>query len=193
MEIDRLDSMSNSSAAWSIAYYPEREILPYDRFSTPQSIIQARISILNAPKTDLKVVVTSGLNLLEKLPAKEFFAARKILSTGDSLSIKELAENLIALGYERTDKVEAINQFAIRGGVVDLYSSFYSTPLRIDFFGDEIDEIRYFEVDSQAMTEKLTSFQLFHGSEIALDEASIKCFKDNWRNYFQKHDERYYK
>ena len=175
----------------SIAYYPEREILPYDRFSTPQSIIQARISILNAPKTDLKVVVTSGLNLLEKLPAKEFFAARKILSTGDSLSIKELAENLIALGYERTDKVEAINQFAIRGGVVDLYSSFYSTPLRIDFFGDEIDEIRYFEVDSQAMTEKLTSFQLFHGSEIALDEASIKCFKDNWRNYFQKHDERY--
>ena len=53
------------------------------------------VFILNAPKTDLKVVVTSGLNLLEKLPAKEFFAARKILSTGDSLSIKELAENLI--------------------------------------------------------------------------------------------------
>ena len=178
-------------AADTIGYYPEREILPYDRFSTPQSILQDRIGLLNSNKTSLQVVVTSGLNLLEKLPPKEFFSARKVLTTGQKLSIKELAENLIALGYERTDKVEAINQFAIRGGVVDLYSSFYSTPLRIDFFGDEIDDIRCFDVDSQVMTEKLTSFQLFHGSEIALDEESIKQFKDNWRNYFQKHDERY--
>ena len=177
--------------AEEIAYYPEREILPYDRFSTSQSIIQSRIGLLNSSKENLKVIITSGLNLLEKLPAKEFFTARKIFHTGEKLSIKELADNLIQLGYERTDKVELINQFTVRGGVVDLYSSFYSTPLRVDFFGDEIDDIRRFDIDSQAMTEKLQSFQLFHGSEIALEENSIKRFKDNWRNYFQKHDERY--
>ena len=79
----------------------------------------------------------------------------------------------MALGYERVDKVESINQFTIRGGVVDLYSTFYSTPIRVDFFGDEIDGIRRFDIYSQAMTEKLQSFQLFHGSEIALDEISI--------------------
>ena len=174
-----------------ISYYPEREILPYDRFSTSQSIIQDRIKLLNSSKDSLKVVVTSGLNILEKLPAKEFFAARKNFRIGERLTIKDLAENLSKLGYERTDKVELINQFTIRGGVVDLYSSFYSTPLRIDFFGDEIDDIRRFDIETQSMTEKLDSFQLFHGSEIALDEASIKSFKDQWRNYFQKHDERY--
>ncbi|MBT3674646.1 MAG: hypothetical protein HOG09_05900, partial [Proteobacteria bacterium] len=117
-----------------IAYYPEREILPYDRFSTSQSIIQSRIGLLNSSKENLKVIITSGLNLLEKLPAKEFFTARKIFHTGEKLSIKELADNLIQLGYERTEKVELINQFTVRGGVVDLYSSFYSTPLRVDFF-----------------------------------------------------------
>ena len=174
-----------------ISYFPEREILPYDHFSTSQSIIQARIALLNSNKEHFKIIVTSGLNLFEKLPSKKFFTSRKLFNTGDKLTIKELGENLLALGYERVDKVESINQFTIRGGVVDLYSTFYSTPIRVDFFGDEIDEIRRFDVDSQAMTEKLHSIQLFHGSEIALDDISIKRFKDNWRNYFQKYDERY--
>ena len=72
--------------AEEIAYYPEREILPYDRFSTSQSIIQSRIGLLNSSKENLKVIITSGLNLLEKLPAKEFFTARKIclLYTSDA-------------------------------------------------------------------------------------------------------------
>ena len=144
-----------------IAYYPEREILPYDRFSTSQSIIQARISLLNSPKDDVKVVITSGLNILEKLPVKEFFTARKNFSIGEKLSIKELTDNLIQLGYERTEKVELINQFTVRGGVVDFYSSFDSTPIRVDFFGDEIDDIRRFDSESQSMTLKLGSFQLF--------------------------------
>jgi len=59
----------------SIAYYPEREILPYDRFSTPQSIIQARISILNAPKTDLKVVVTKWLKLAGETASERIFCS----------------------------------------------------------------------------------------------------------------------
>ena len=81
-------------AADTIGYYPEREILPYDRFSTPQSILQDRIGLLNSNKTSLQVVVTSGLNLLEKLPPKEFFSARKVLTTGQKLSIKELTGSL---------------------------------------------------------------------------------------------------
>jgi len=58
--------------AEEIAYYPEREILPYDRFSTSQSIIQSRIGLLNSSKENLKVIITSGLNLLEKLLPKSF-------------------------------------------------------------------------------------------------------------------------
>ena len=60
-----------------IGYYPEREILPYDRFSTADSIIQDRLKLLNSDKRNLKIVVTSGLNLFEKLPSKKDFLAKK--------------------------------------------------------------------------------------------------------------------
>ena len=66
-----------------IGYYPEREILPYDRFSTADSIIQQRIKLLNADKTKIKIIITSCINLFEKLPSKNFFISRKIFKIGD--------------------------------------------------------------------------------------------------------------
>ena len=174
-----------------IGYYPEREILPYDRFSTADSIIQERIKLLNSDKQNIKIIITSCINLFEKLPSKNFFVARKNYKINDSLTIKDLTSSLEALNYERTDKVNAINQYTIRGGVVDFYSGFQLWPIRVDFFGDQIDEIREFDPKTQNMTNKLSEFKLFSGSEICLDEESIGNFKNAWRNYFQNHDERH--
>ena len=174
-----------------IGYYPEREILPYDRFSTSDSIIQDRLKLLNSDKKNLKIVVTSGINLFEKLPSKNDFLARKQFSLGDSLSIKDLTAILEDLNYQRVDKVTSINEYTVRGGVVDFYSGFHRQPLRVDFFGDQIDEIRQFDPSSQHMIDKLSNFKLFSGSEIRLNDESIKKFKSNWRNYFQTHDERH--
>ena len=174
-----------------IGYYPEREILPYDRFSTADSIIQARIKLLNSDKKNINIIVTSCTNLFEKLPSKQFFVARKSYKTNDFLTIKDLTTSLDALNYERTDKVNAINQYTIRGGVVDFFSGFHLYPVRVDFFGDQIDEIREFDPLTQNMTNKLSEFQLFSGSEISLDDESIGKFKDAWRNYFENHDERH--
>ena len=174
-----------------IGYYPEREILPYDRFSTADSIIQERIKLLNSDKTNIKIIITSCINLFEKLPSKNFYISRKNFKINDSLSIKDLTSSLEALNYERTDKVASINQFTVRGGVVDFYSGFQLRPLRVDFFGDQIDEIREYDPKTQNMTNKLSEFKLFSGSEILLDEESIGNFKYAWRNYFQNHDERH--
>ena len=68
-----------------IGYYSDREILPYDRFSTTESIIQNRMQLLNSNKKSLKVVVTSCINLFERLPSKSFFQSRKKYMKGDSL------------------------------------------------------------------------------------------------------------
>ena len=174
-----------------VEYYPEREILPYDRFSTTDSIIQDRLKLLNSDKKNLKIVVTSCINLFEKLPSKNHFFARKQFRIGDSLSIKDLTDILEELNYQRVDKVTSINEYTVRGGVVDFYSGFHKEPLRVDFFGDQIDEIRQFDPSSQHMISKLSKFKLFSGSEIRLDDESIKKFKSNWRNYFQTHDERH--
>ena len=174
-----------------IGYYPEREILPYDRFSTADSIVQERINLLNSDKSNFKIIITSCINLFEKLPSKDFFVARRKYKIYDSLSIKDLTLSLEALNYERTDKVDAINQYTVRGGVVDFYSGFQLQPIRVDFFGDQIDDIREFDSSSQNMTNKLSEFQLFSGSEVQLDEESIGRFKYAWRNYFQNYDERH--
>ena len=174
-----------------IGYYPEREILPYDRFSTADSIIQQRIKLLNADKTKIKIIITSCINLFEKLPSKNFFISRKIFKIGDTLTIKDLTTSLEILKYERVDKVRSINQYTVRGGVVDFYSGFQLNPIRVDFFGDQIDEIREFDPKTQNMTSKLSEFKLYAGSEINLDEDSIGNFKFAWRNYFQSHDERH--
>ena len=174
-----------------IGYYPEREILPYDRFSTADSIIQQRIKLLNADKTKIKIIITSCINLFEKLPSKNFFISRKIFKIGNTLTIKDLTTSLEKLKYERVDKVRSINQYTVRGGVVDFYSGFQLNPIRVDFFGDQIDEIREFDPKTQNMTSKLSEFKLYTGSEINLDEDSIGNFKFAWRNYFQSHDERH--
>ena len=77
-----------------IGYYPEREILPYDRFSTADSIIQERIKLLNSDKQNIKIIITSCINLFEKLPSKNFFVARKNYKINDSLTIKDLTSSL---------------------------------------------------------------------------------------------------
>ena len=174
-----------------IGYYPEREILPYDRFSTADSIIQERIKLLNSDKAGIRIIITSCINLFEKLPSKNFFVARKNFEINDLLTIKELTNSLKALNYERTDKVTSINQYTVRGGVVDFYSGFQLHPIRVDFFGDQIDEIREFDPSTQNMTNKLSQFQLFSGSEVLLDDESIGRFKYAWRNFFQNYDERH--
>ena len=173
-----------------IGFYPEREILPYDRFSTTESIIQERIRLLNSDKIKFKIILSSCLNIFEKLPPSEYFISRKKFKSGDLLSINELKKNLDALNYQRVDKVTSINEYAVRGGVIDFYSGYNSKPIRVDFFDNEIEEIRHFDPSTQHMTNKLSEFKLFNGSEMFLDDYSIKEFKISWRNYFQNHDER---
>ncbi|MDC0443250.1 transcription-repair coupling factor [Gammaproteobacteria bacterium] len=174
-----------------IGYYPERELLPYDRFSTADSIIQERINLLNTDKANFNIIITSCINMFERLPSRDFFVARKNFKIDDFLTIKELTKTLETLNYERTDKVNAINQYAVRGGVVDFYSGFQLQPVRVDFFGDQIDDIREFDPQTQNMTKKLPKFHLYSGSEVLFDDESIGRFKSAWRNYFQDYDERH--
>ena len=103
-----------------IGYYPEREILPYDRFSTADSIVQLRAQLLNSDKSKIKIAITSCLNIFEKLPPKSFFTSRKQFSKGDSLSIKDLSLSLEELNYVRTEKVYNISEQIINRLVVSL-------------------------------------------------------------------------
>ena len=174
-----------------INYFSENEILPYDHFSVPENILIERFKILNSISSKKNILITTVKNLFEIYPTVGFFSSIKKFSIGDTLTIKELEEILNSLNYTKTNRIDSINQYSLRGGIADIYTPIYKQPLRIEIFDDRIESIRYFDPDSQLSIERLSSFNISKGSLPSLDDVSIKLFKDNWREYFQDNDERY--
>ena len=107
------------------------------------------------------LVVTSGivLNLFSKL---DTFKKNKIkIETGKIYSIDTLSEILVKCGYDRTDIVEGVGQFSVRGGILDVYSPTAQNPYRVEFFDDEVDSIRIFDSISQRTIEKVEVIDIF--------------------------------
>ena len=173
-----------------INHFPENEILPYDHFSTPENILIDRFTILNSLSSKKNILITTVKNLFEIYPTVGFFESVKTFNIGDKLSITNLEEILSSLNYLKTNKIDGINQYSLRGGIADIYTPIYKNPLRVELFDDHIESIRYFDPDSQLSIDKINSFNISKGSIPSLDKLSIKIFKDNWREYFQHNDER---
>lgn len=91
------------------------------------------------------------------------------LRCGDNIQLDELVRSLLLLGYERCDQVEGVGQFAVRGGILDLFMTDSQYPVRIEFFGDEIDTINYFDVISQRRTEYCEQISLAPSTEILIE------------------------
>ena len=174
-----------------IEYFPENDILPYDHFSIPQNILKERFRILNSINLGKKIVISTIKNLFEIYPTLDFFRSTKNFRIKDDLSIEALEEILLSLNYNKVNRIDSINQYAFRGGIVDIYTPIYKNPLRIEIFDDTIESIRFFDVDNQLSIDKTDQFNLSKGTLLSLDESNLKIFKDNWREYFQNNDERH--
>ena len=169
--------------------FPESEILPYDHFSTPQNIIKERFNILNRLGKKA-IVITSTKNLYERLPPISNFKSLASFSIDDEIDIHEFLKILDSNNFKRKDKVEFTNEYAHRGGIVDLYTPIYKSPIRIEFFDNTIESIRFFDEKTQSSLSSINSFNLSNGSLIPRNKPSIELFKSNWRKYFDKKDER---
>ncbi len=141
------------------ARFPVCESLNVDRMVQDEAIgdrVRALKSLLgpNPPK----VLVTCMPALLQPVPSRARLAQQtRTLRTGDSLSLDEIASWLVSNGYQNTTAVELPGEFARRGGIIDLYAPDWFQPVRIELFGDEIESIRPFEVESQRSRERLES------------------------------------
>ena len=189
-EIDFIHSeLLNDISKTNIVYLYDREILPYDHFSTPDDVIKYRIDQLLKIK-DADLILSSLKNLFEFYPNYEFYDSLKPLKTGDKLTITELKDTLESLNYKRVEKVSSLNEYSHRGGIVDINSTRYKNPLRIDFFGDNIDSIREFDIKTQRSISEINTFRLNSGYEIPLSDVEVNSFKDKWREEFHDIDER---
>jgi len=150
------------------ALYPSKDILFYSVDVRSVTIAKQRFEVISRLLAGEDVVlVMSAEALLDRLAPREIFSDNVFsLQVGDVLTIDSLAERLVRIGYERTELVEGPGQFAIRGGVFDICAATHDSPVRLEFWGDEIDSIRLVDVVSQRSVEKLERVEIFPMNEV---------------------------
>ncbi|MBM3546770.1 MAG: transcription-repair coupling factor [Alphaproteobacteria bacterium] len=169
---------------------PAWDCLPYDRVSPNPEIVARRIDALTRLSTVAapaagRIVVTTIAGALQRLPTREVFKASvRHLAKGSRANVNELVEFLRHTGYRRSDTVREAGEFALRGGILDVFPPGSGEPLRLDFFGDEIDGIRSFDPMTQLTTGKHDSVLFQPVSEAMLDPASIQRFRSGYRAAF---------
>lgn len=178
-------------------FYPEIEILqfpawdclPYDRVSPSTDIIGARIAtltrLMNDPQKKGRIVLTTLNAITQKLPPKKILSeANLFIRQWDKVSIDSIQNYLVQNGFNRTDTVREPGEFAVRGGLIDLYAASSEYPVRIDLFGDEVETIRSFDPLSQRTLEDVKEIRLNPVSEVFFNEDTIRNFRTNYRAHF---------
>ncbi len=143
-------------------FFPPWDILPYEPSKPRPDRIAQRLSILHhmALKEPVCIVTTIDA-FLQRVPSKSFLLGQTVhLQTGETLPLTGFTEKLVRAGYERTGAVTIQGEFSIRGGILDLYPASATTPLRIEFFGDEIESIRTFDPETQRSEHQLKTLDL---------------------------------
>lgn len=134
-----------------VAVFPSLELALYEGVTPDRTTVTERLAVMEAlSRGDRKVVVTPVDALLQRtMPHDIFERNMSVLSVGDDVDREELAGRLLDLGYERVPMVDGLAQFSIRGGIIDVFPPTSRAPLRIELFGDEIESIRTFDIETQ--------------------------------------------
>ncbi|OAN43942.1 transcription-repair coupling factor [Paramagnetospirillum marisnigri] len=169
--------------------FPAWDCVPYDRVSPNVDVVARRIDTLarlaDGGGQGPRLILTTVAALAQRVPPREGLAKATLNARpGASLSIERLVEFLHRSGYVRADTVMEPGEFAVRGGIVDLFPPGAAEPMRLDFFGDEIEAVRSFDPMSQRTTGPVAGFSCRPVSEVGLDDASIARFRAAYRELF---------
>ncbi|KPH64210.1 transcription-repair coupling factor [Pseudoalteromonas porphyrae] len=169
-----------------VMVFPDWETLPYDHFSPHQDIISARLATLNTLKKEQQsvLIVPVSTLMLRTAPASFIYGSTINFKVGDILDTHSLRNNLEQAGYLHVQQVMEHGEYAIRGSIVDLYPMGSPHPFRLDFFDDELDSIRLFDVESQRSDDKVEKIELLPAHEFPTNEADIERFRINYRSKF---------
>ena len=126
-------------------------------------------------KNERTVIITTIDGVMDKLPDMVYFQRHIFtLEVGQEVELSEIKSKLVMLGYENVAVVEARGQFSVRGGILDIYPLTEECPCRVEFFGDEIDSIRYFDESSQRSIEQCESIEILPATEYVLSQDRIR-------------------
>ena len=172
----------------SVLDFPAWDCLPYDRVSPNKDIVCQRVSTLSAllKETINPILVITTTNAIsQRVPAKDIIRASSLyLTVGHSLNRENLISQLVDIGYQNCSSVTKKGDFAIRGGIIDVFPPSTNRPVRLDFFGDQIDRARHFNSESQLSEESISEVLLCPVSEFFLNDLHINYFRSTYRHTF---------
>lgn len=172
----------------AILTFPAWDCLPYDRIS-PNGVITGQrlraLAELSANPDQDRIVLTTINAWLQKLPPQSYFDGASLhIKVGGRLTQKEFASFAAGNAYRRCDTVREAGEFAVRGGIVDVFPPGHHDPVRIDFFDTEIETIKRFDAETQRSIEQLKRLSLHPVSELMLNEDNIKAFRGRYLELF---------
>ncbi|MCR5054787.1 MAG: transcription-repair coupling factor, partial [Lachnospiraceae bacterium] len=157
--------------------YPGKDLLFYQSDIRGNALEKKRLTAIKALLSEPEVtIVTTFDALMNKMAPMELLKGKVILiSTGDAVDMEELSVNLVTMGYEKVSQTENPGEFAVRGGIIDIFPLTEDHPFRIELWGDEVDSIRSFDEMTQKSVENLDMAEIFPAAEYVIDE-------DTWEN-----------
>ena len=165
---------------------PEREMLPYDIVSPSRELVSERLRTLaRLPALARGIVLATADLALERLPPRAWLtAAAFACAVGERLDLEQFRRDLIAAGYAAVGEVRAPGEFAVRGGLVDVFPAGVEMPVRIDLFDVQIETLRHFDPDTQLSGERIERITLLPAWEFPFDADDVKRFRGAWRARF---------
>ena len=170
------EELSQEIGSWIgkdlVVNFPAWETLPHERLSPKADTVTARFKALNKISNQkVKVIVCSVRALLQPIISNDLNTSIIKIQQGLNLQMQELMNQLIRFGFSRSDLVERRGDFAVRGGILDIFPADQDHPIRIDFFGDEIEELSFFSISDQRSLEKIkVEVSIYPCREMLIDE-----------------------
>ena len=177
------DELAFFAPGLRVAVFPDWETLPYDTFSPHQDLISERLATLwRIRQRDVDVVLMPASTALVRLAPPAFMAGYTFhFKQKEKLDEAALKAQLTLAGYTHVSQVVSPGEYAVRGGLIDLFPMGSPVPYRVDLFGDEVDSIRTFDPDSQRSLYPVPEVRLLPGREFPMDEEARAAFRARWR------------
>jgi len=188
--VDALEAaLAFFSPAVKVIAFPAWDTVPYDRVGPNADIVSKRISALArlalSSRKEPVLVLTTVNAILQRVPPRSFVReGLRPIAPGQRMDLNRLVKRMSLSGFRRVSQVIEPGEFAVRGGIVDLFAPGRSTPIRMDFFGDTLESIKAFDATTQRTTKPIQKFALMPVSEVAFGDDAVARFRQRYVSLF---------
>ena len=189
----RLEALADGLAFFApkvrVIQFPAWDTVPYDRIGPNTEIVATRVAsmarLAAAARKGATVVLTTVNAILQRLPPREFIRrSLKTIAPGQRIDMNRLIQRLNLAGFQRTGTVMEAGEYAVRGGILDLFPPGRLAPVRLDFFGDTLEHIKAFDPETQRTGKIVQKLTLMPISEVAFGEEAEKRFRRGYVEMF---------